>query len=410
MSQVHEISKISGAPSDKTQKTIVGAFIAIRSANKAIKLQTNFPKITIPGLTEMNNSLGKAQAHADLWAEHLSQMVQNQLQVVIDYNSLYSPLASSINGAISDIKAATKANPPNAETMTNLAAEIEALQSQIQGILYGAGGTKEDPEKDSIMDAYSQMVNYQKNVANDAATFKGYNSVAYSSKKGISAQIKQFNADILADQQAMAKDRAMIGGGAGMIALGALVCVVAVALAPETGGATTLAIGAVGVGLISGGSYMIGSSKSDLDKKETEVANKLVSIANDNAELANLTCILKGTLDIEQHAASIYNSMNTLLTGWQQMDNEMSDIITALNAPEAQLMNWIKKEGHSDQPTYFIMGTILEAQFVAPQKDWMKASATASKFLNGLMTRIVEITLPPGTIPTSEVIAAHANA
>jgi hypothetical protein len=391
------------APDDATLQGLAGAWIAIRSANKAIELQGSVPTISVPGLEGVNDSLTTAKANATTWTQTTSADVQNTLQHIIDYNTLYAALASSINSAISQIKNATTTNPPPSDTMSNLAAELGALQSQVQAVLYGAGGSSTSPVSGSALATYNEMVAYQGKVSTDASTFSGYQTLAYNSKTGISAQIKEYNDDITADRDAMAKDRAMIAGGAAMIVTGVLICVVAVALAPETGGATVAAIGTLGVATIAGGAVMIGVSSHDLESKESDVSNKLIAIANDQTELADLTTIGTASGDVSQHADTIYGALDTIFASWQQMDNAMGDVITALGLPQAELLKWIQDKS-GQNPTYFIMGTILEAQFASPQADWAKAATTAQTLLTS-MSNVVEFTLPTGTVPTPNVIA-----
>jgi len=408
MTSTNGTETTGGAPSDATQQALAGAFIAIKSANKAIELQGAMPSVNIVGLEGVNDSLKTAQAHAEDWSKTISANVQNQLQAIIDYNTLYVPLSSSINAAISEIKLATTENPPSPSTMANLAAELNALQSQVQTNLYGTGGTADNPKTASALGVYNQLTDYQTNVASDATIFKGYSDLAYNSESGVSTQIKQYNDDISADREAMAKDRSMIGGGAAMIVTGVLIVVVAVALAPETGGATIAVIGTVGVAAIAGGAVMIGVSSHDLNTKEADVANKLIAIANDQTELANLTTINTSSGDIAQHAGDIYGALDTIKTSWAQMDNNMASVISALNQPREELMQWVTKQSGDTNPTYFVMGTILEAQFAVPQADWQKAADTAQTILTAL-SNVVEFTLPEGTIPTQNVIAAQTQ-
>jgi hypothetical protein len=396
------------APDATTLQGLAGAWIAIRAANKAIALQGSVPAITVPGLEGVNDSLTTAKANAETWTKTTSADVQNTLQHIIDYNTLYAALASSINSAITQIKNATTTNPPAPDTMSNLAAELGALQSQVQAVLYGAGGTATSPVSGSALATYNEMVGYQQKVSTDASTFEGYRTLAYNSKTGVSAQIKDYNDDIAADREAMAKDRAMIGGGAAMIVTGVLICVVAVALAPETGGATVAAIGTLGVATIAGGAVMIGISSHDLASKESDVSSKLITIANDQTELADLTTIGTASGDVSQHADSIYGALDTIFASWQQMDNAMGDVITALGLPQSELLKWIENKS-GQNPTYFVMGTILDAQFASPQADWNTAATTAQTLLTS-MSNVVEFTLPTGTVPTPQVIAQSSVA
>ena len=396
-----------GAPSNSVQQALAGAFIAINSANKAIELQALLPEVAgIPGLADTNASLATAKSHAQNWSGVLSANVQKQLQAIIDYNCLYAPLASSINQAISQIKQATTANPPSASTMSNLAAELAALQGQMRINLYGNGRTASNPMLASALGVYNQLTAYQASVASDASTFSGYATLATNSESGVSAQITQYTADIAADNEAMAKDRAMVAGGAAMIVTGVLICVVAVALAPETGGRTIAAIGTVGVAAVVGGAVMIGVASHDLNTKEEDVANKLIVIANDKVELVNLVTLNTACSNVATHASDIYGALDTITTSWAQIDNNMSSVISALTMPQTELMQWIAQQSGSANPSYYVMGMILDAQFAAPQANWQTAATTAQTILNALAS-VVEFNLPTGTVPTQSAIAAN---
>jgi hypothetical protein len=187
---------------------------------------------------------------------------------------------------------------------------------------------------------------------------------------------------------------------------GALICVVAVALAPETGGLTIAAIGAVGVGTIAGGAVMIGVASHDLDSKEADVSSKLTAIANDQVELVNLTTLNTAASNVATHANDIFGALDTITTSWAQIDNNMSSIIGALGMPQAELMQWIAHQSGTGNPTYAVMGTILEAQFTAPQANWQTAATTAQTILNALAS-VVEFTLPTGTVPSQSAIASQ---
>jgi hypothetical protein len=90
------------------------------------------------------------------------------------------------------------------------------------------------------------------------------------------------------------------------------------------------------------------------------------------------------------------------------MDNAMGDVITALGLPQSELLKWIENKS-GQNPTYFVMGTILDAQFASPQADWNTAATTAQTLLTS-MSNVVEFTLPTGTVPTPQVIAQSSVA
>ncbi len=398
----------SSAPSTDTQKALVGAFIAIQAANKAIKLQGQLPVINLPGLgSAVNTSLATAQSHAELWEKSISANVQNQLQQIIEFNSLLAAMDTSINSSLAEVKKATKENPPPSGTISSLAADISAIQSQVQSILYGSG-TKSSPGEQSILGAYNQLTDYQSKVGTDASTFETYRQTAFNSKSGVSAQITQDNSDIATAQTAMAKDREILAGGAAAIVTGVLIVVVAVALAPETGGASAAAIGTVGAALAAGGVVAEGVAGANLRKNEKKVAGWIKQIAEDKAELVSLSTLGNTSKDVSQHAASIFGALGTLKTNWQQMDNDMQDFVSALNLPEEKLMEWVQNK--TGKPgTYLDLAVIVGATFnVAITTDWDSSAKMAQQFLTAL-GNVKSFTLPTGTVPTPDAIAAAAG-
>lgn len=382
----------SSAPVDAVQQALAGAFITIKSATKALVLQPQLPSVTIKGLESVNNDLAVAQANARDWTDTLSQTVQNQLQTVVDYNMLYGALHGHIIDAITAISRADQGNPP-AGALAELHDYLAALQSQVQGILYGVDGDKSRPGEASALGAYNAIAAYNNKVTKDSATFTGYKNLATSSGSGISAEIKQLQQDIDADEEALGKDRVMIAGGAAMVVTGVLICVVAVALAPETGGATIAAIGVLGVGTIVGGVAVATVAAIDLAHKQQDVVSKTAQIAADKQELAALSTIGSAAKSIAAQAAAIHSALDTLVSNWQQMENDMGDAITNLVAPEHELMEWIEKKS-GETGSYQVLATILGAQFGTADKDWAAASSTAQTVLTNLKS-IVEFELPP---------------
>lgn len=385
------LSNSTNSPQSATQQALAGAFLAIKSANSAIRLQPPLPSVSVQGLEKVNDSLTVAQGHAKAWTETLSQNVQNQLQHIIDYNTTYSALSSSIRDSITTIGNGTTANPPTS-AMTSLSGYLQALQDQVRQILYGVGGDATNPTDQSALGTYNSLTAYQSQVADDKTAFDGYAELAFDTESGVNAQIAQYQKDIQADNEAISKDTAMIGGGAAMMVTGIVICVVAVALAPETGGATIAAIGVLGVATIAGGAVMTGVAAHNLDQMQEDVRKKTVAIAQDRTELAGLTAINQTSSQIALQAKSIYGALNTILTNWQQLDNDLSNVVNALNLPQDELMRWIQNQ-NGGNPSYSVMATILSALFGTADHDWQAASTNAQTILNALAS-VVEFTLP----------------
>ncbi len=396
------------APDNDTQSALAGAFICLMSNNNAIILSPQFPASQIKGLENANQALATAVAHATAWNDTHSANVQNPLQQIINYNSTYGALVSSMDGYINDLKNTPSGQQPPNGTLSNLSDTIGALQQQVQTLLYGAGGPS-SPDASSAIGTYQQLTQYQQDVANDEVAFAGLMSIASNTSTGIPEEIKNYQAAISSDQDAINKDEAMIGGGAAMIVTGVLICVVSVAIAPETGGASLIVGGAIGIAAIGGGAAMIGVASTNLDKANSDIAAKRRLIKDDQQELALLTTVSTLSGNLTDHTKNIVQAMATLQTTWQQMDNYMSDMVTALNAPEQELMNWVKTHQPDTDPSYAVLGTILNAQLVAPQNDWNRASATASTILSNLR-QVLLFKLPANTTPTQANIAAAAQA
>ncbi len=397
------------APSNDTQSALAGAFIALLANNNAIILSPQFPATQIQGLDGANQTLATAVAHANSWNSTISANVQNQLQTIVDYNSMYGDLVSSIDGLITTLKNTPTGQQPPADTLSNLSQEIQALQMQVQQMLYGAGGTPTSPIAGSALATYNELIQYQKDVAADESAFSGLMSIASNTSSGIPAEIANYQKAIAADNDAINKDTAMIAGGAAMIVTGILICVVAVAIAPETGGASVAIVGAIGIAAIGGGAAMIGVASSNLDKMNSAIAEYQRDIKADQQELSLLTTVSTVSGNLAEHTKNIVQAMATVQTTWQQMDNAMGDMVTALNSPEQELMNWVKSQQPNTVPSYAVLGTILHAQMVAPQDDWNTASSTASTILTNLRN-VLLFQLPDNTVPTQANIAAASVA
>ena len=396
------------APSNDIQSALAGAFVALLANNNAIILSPQFPTTQIKGLETANATLATAVAHANSWNKTISADVQNQLQLIIDYNSMYSDLVSTIEGQITDLKNTKQGQQPPAGTIQNLSMEIQALQSQVQQILYGSGGTATSPAAGSAIATYNELIQYQKDVAADESAFAGLMSIANNTSSGIPAEIANYQKAIAADNDAINKDTALIAGGAAMIVTGILICVVAVAIAPETAGTSVAVVGAIGIATIGGGAAMIGVASANLDKMNSAIAEYQREIKADQQEMSLLTTVSTVAGNLTDHTKNVVQALTTVLTSWQQMDNAMGDMVTALNLPEQELMNWVKTQQPNSAPSYSVLGTILHAQMVAPQDDWNTASTTAQTILTNLKN-VLLFQLPDNTVPTQANIAAAAK-
>jgi hypothetical protein len=393
------------APSNDTQSALAGAFVALLSNNNAIILSPQFPATQIQGLQTANQMLATAVAHANSWNGTISADVQNELQKIVDFNSTYSALLSPITKQITALVNTPDGQQPANDALGTLSAAIKALQMQVQQTLYGAGGTAALPTAGSALATYNELFQYSTDVAADETAFAGLMAIATSTSSGIPAAIQNYQNAIAADNDAINKDTAMIAGGAAMIVTGILICVIAVAIAPETAGASVAVVGAIGIATIGGGAAMIGVAATNLDKMNSDIAGYLSDITADQQELSLLTTVSTVAGNLTQHTKNIVQAMATVLTNWQQLDNAIGAIVTALNLPQQEMMEWVKEQQPNVAPSYSSLGQILQAFMVAPAADWQTASSTASTILNNLKN-VLLFQLPDNTVPTQANIAA----
>ncbi|MEO1463726.1 MAG: HBL/NHE enterotoxin family protein [Pseudomonadota bacterium] len=392
------------APSDDTQSTLGGAFVCLMINNKAIIGQPPFPNTSIPALQTANDSLATAQANAEHWIGTLSGNVQNQLQHVIDYNTFYNALSADIEKQVRLVRQTPPGSTPPDGTLTNLSEDIAAMQMAVRDRLYGSGGTEKLPKENSVLGVYNQLTAYQRAVAKDQAAFAELLNAANSTSAGIPAEIKAYQDQVKADQDAINKDNAMIAGGAVMMAVGAVIIGALIVSAPESGGATlVLAVGAVG--LMAGGAAMTGTAATDLDKRVADMSHAKSQIRSDQQELSLLTSSAHVAQSLEDHCKSVVEAVLTLQTTWQQLDNALGDMVNALNAPEDYLMSWVKSRRPGEEPSYAILGRILEAELAAPAEDWRTASETARTVLRNL-ANTQYCHGPTNMVPTQENIVA----
>jgi hypothetical protein len=397
------------APSNDTQSALAGAFVALMANNNAIILSPQFPATQIQGLQTANQTLATAVAHANSWNSTISADVQNELQKIIDFTSTYTALITPIDEQITALEKTPDGQTPAADVLGTLSASIQALQMQVQQTLYGPGGSSTSPTAGSSLATYNELFQYSTDVAADESAFSGLMSIANSDSSGIPAQIANYRNAIAADNDAINKDTAIIAGGAAMIVTGVLICVIAVAIAPETAGASVAVVGAIGIAAIGGGAAMIGVASTNLDKMNSDIATYLADITADQQELSLLTTVSTTAGNLAEHTKNIVQAMATVLTNWQQMDNAMGAIVTALNLPESEMMAWTKEQQSNTAPSYAVMGQILCALMVAPQNDWKTSSSTASTILSNLKN-VLLFQLPNNTVPTQANIAAASLA
>jgi hypothetical protein len=198
--------------------------------------------------------------------------------------------------------------------------------------------------------------------------------------------------------------------GKGIVGAGVVIGVIAVLAAPETGG-TSLAFAGVGLGVAAAGAGLAMSvtNQEDYDKQAKIITTKSTLLTADKAEQALLPVVSTACGGVSKHCGNIVESIGKVVNTWQQLDNLLGDMITALNLPEKDLNDWIAK--HPQYKTkggsgYMVLGWILGAHLAVPEAEWQKATDQAAGLLTALRTT-KKVSLPSGTVATQQAIVTQ---
>jgi len=402
------------APDSTSMSALAGSFISIRSANMAIKMQAslqlpehdNGNTDSIENLRGVNDALLQAREHATLWETDISAQVQDQLQRIVSHSDFYGEMAEPLNEAIEGIKNIVWGSADMRDALNNIHDYAGAIADNINEYLYGSGKTIADYEqgkdyrKDTIYGNFMHLREYQDFVAADKRTFSDYINKLTSDDTGIDEDIKNLNSSIEAYRKAISNDEVMIAGGSAAVATGAVLVVIGVALIPESAGAS-MAIGAVGVAGIVGGIAADSYGVYDLMQKQDKIVSAKRHLQELNADKAAIIGIKDTSHSMEEHTASIYNSLGNIITNWQQMQNSITDTmkdIKGIDDAGGGLQKYIN-EAKTENPkseNVKVIYAVLHSKLAAPASEWQTAAEKAKALLNAI-AQAKTVVLEPNT-------------
>ncbi|WP_390915562.1 hypothetical protein [Pseudosulfitobacter sp. SM2401] len=406
--------EILGAPPTKdSMSKLAVAFQKVASSNLALLKQAAIPKIDVAGLEDVNASLTAAQANATSWDNTISANVQNSLELIQNYNSDYQAIMQELNKNIETLRTSTASNPPPKPLINETSALLGGLQTSLQQYLYGSGGTKSKPVSPSILSVMDSINAYRTDVIEDHKKFATYTTLVTSQSGPLATAIGGYHTKIESAIREQGYDSSRALDGLDIAGLGILMGVVAVVLAPETGG-TSMVLAGVGLAAAgaAGGAVMTGENLSDYNIQAGIISSETTQLNAALAEQALIPTILTSCKGVSDDTNNIFSNIGTIATTWQQVDNLLGDMISALALPEKDIANWFKQ--HPQYPDkggsgYSLLGLFLHIHLSAPAKDWDDLSKLAQKVLNAL-ANAKKVTIPAGTVATQEVIVAAMHA
>ncbi|MFN3686161.1 HBL/NHE enterotoxin family protein [Salinarimonas sp.] len=379
---------ITGAATKLAGHETGSQIIQLNVLAKAVAEQPQFPTIDVDGLRDLNKHLATAQQHAQAWLNGYSGQCWNTLQGLISFGETFDNLYGSLAAAAKAMGDETEFKPGE---IAKLVGALQALQTLVR------------QQQDTCQKTYETLTTYRTQVTQDESTFKTDYDTANRTLGGTSGEIAQLEQKIDAEQSALSKDLAMIGGGATMMVVGGLMIAVGALAEIETGGVSTaLIVG--GVAVIAGGATMTGIAGKNYDDTLKALRADQTQLAKDKAELTLLQHAkgqisgLTGTLD--QTTAALAN----LVTAWQQLDNGIGAVVADLQNPQDYLAS-IRKSDPSATPQ--TVSIIVTAELETAQQDWSSAVDIASSLLE--KGRNVQYVSTGNEAPTQAAIAAKVG-
>lgn len=285
------------------------SLILVQNYAKTITTQ---PIIT--GLDEIPN-LGTHQQnaidHANYWLNtcqpSVIQVESDLLSFANGFNAYYQPLltlATQIqNGDNSKVNEFI-------EGLNELNAQVTSKRGEVQTVI-------------------QQLDTFRTELASDVSNFNSDASTAQTKIVGDNGEIATLNDHLNALNSAMAKDNAMIAGGAVADVVGGLMICVGVLAEIETAGVSTaLILG--GVAVIAGGSTMLGIAAKNLSDAQSDYGSTTAHIAQLKNDVSVLTTIQGQLNNFSTEANNAYAAVVQVDQAWQTVGTNFNTLINDL--------------------------------------------------------------------------------
>ncbi|QIG92469.1 MULTISPECIES: alpha-pore-forming cytotoxin MakA [Bradyrhizobium] len=271
---------------------------------------------------DLNSKLDVAKTHAQDWIDNIGPSVTGGVPVqVINYGTTYSAITGTIQSIVNAHPDAQGADNPYVKQVHEL---VAALEQSVQVIVTNANTTQ------TLMKNWGDLMQ----ASHDALT-----SGAVSIQKAeadLSADISKMNEAIKVLNDTIHNENIAIAASAGGIAIGLLLLVVGIALAPETGGASLLVAGTGGL-LVVGGAVTWGVMQSKINKQFDEIAQDQKELDDDKRQMVALQGLGSASSQAIQYITDASNALSDFRTSWTVFQGELQGVLAKLESAEAAL-------------------------------------------------------------------------
>ena len=317
-------SKLKGSLSNPAikdkQVQVTSSYTVIQTYVQTILQQ---PDITLDALPELPKHQTIAREHANNWNKNILPLLSKTNADIIDYSNQFNSFYDQLVTFAKDVE--------NPKSRKQLVEGLKLLSSNIT-------------EKDNnVQEVINQLITFQANLNKDDANFTKDVNEAAVKIEGDDGEIKALSKQLDAIHDAMHKDIGLMAGGAVVMLAGVATIVFGAISEIPSGGASTALIGA-GVLVFSGGVAMETLGATDYSKQIEEQKNVTEKLAKDKQQLVALKTTKKDVSGFVKGLESAITAAGALKAGWQGLDADLQEVITAVNDVDPDVGAWLLAE------------------------------------------------------------------
>lgn len=379
---------LSGSDIQSASSQSAALIVVLNNSANTLINQAAFPNLNVAGLENINDHLSTAKDHANAWINTYSGEVLNTLQGIITFGELFNNLYGSMYQSAQAMADETSFKP---NEISDLIADIQALQSQVQG------------QQTVLNKTYTDITTYKTQVSSDYSNFTTDYNTAQATLGGDQGAIAKLQDKIDAENSALTKDALMIAGGAVGIIAGVICIVAGVFGEIETAGVSTGLV-VVGIALVVGGATVTGIGGKNYDDTLKSLQTDYTNLQNMSQEITSLKTISTQFTNLDTVLATSQQALQTLVTAWQTLNNSFTAVISDLQNPENYLSTIQQNDPTATPKT---VSTIVSAELQTANQDWQDA-VSGAKDLLGKINGTVYLK-NNSTLPTQDNIAQTYN-
>jgi hypothetical protein len=301
---------------------------------------------------DLDAKLTDAKNVANEWINTLGPKVTSGIPLqVINYGPTYDAVSQQIQVLVKANPTASGKDDPTVIQIKELVSL--ALVPGVETVIKDVDTTSDE------LEAWGKKLQAAHDaLATGATSIQALETTLESDIKKITNAIKNLNTTIDGENKAIAYSAAAIG-------IGVFALIVEVALAPETGGASLLVGGAIGVAGIVGGAATWGVMQGKINKQFDEIAKDQQQMDDDNRQIIALQGLAMASNGAVSNLSLASSSLSKLRTQWAVFQGELNGVVAKLEKAEESI------------------SVIVQGVFTtAAQAEWVKTTETANALAN----------------------------